>query len=318
METPEKNSAQATSEEDLVEVRKPTSLLIAQFFLFPLIIIAICAGIFLLVGNLAYEMRTAEQYLSGIRSGSETQRWQAAWELANLVKTNPKEMRSPEFIGSLISVYKESPDADIRVRGFVASMLGLLQEPSVVPTLLEGLRREERLKTADWREGMLRPSLSQIQENLIESQISTLLALGSIGDNAAVPGVLEHASSPDPDVRKAVAYALGSLKDPEAIPTLRVLLNDVKEDVQWNAAMALARLNNSEGAELLMKLTDLTYTTAMPGMTSELRTRLRVNAVVALGILKHEPARQLIEMLSETDPDLAVRYASLEALKKFG
>ena len=40
---------------DLTEVKKPTSLLVAQFFLFPLIVIAFGVGIFVLFGYMAYE-----------------------------------------------------------------------------------------------------------------------------------------------------------------------------------------------------------------------------------------------------------------------
>ena len=70
--------------DDLIEVRKPTSLLIAQFFLFPMIVIAICIGIFLLFGYLTYEQKTAQEYLSDVRTGSELCcRWQSAYELSN-------------------------------------------------------------------------------------------------------------------------------------------------------------------------------------------------------------------------------------------
>ena len=314
---PKNNTSPAPPIDDLVEERKPTSLLIAQFFLFPLIIIAICAGIFLFFGYISYEMRTAEQYLEGMRSGSETQRWQHAFELSNLVQSNPDSVKNPEFVGRLVTAYRDSPDSDIRVRGFIALMLGNLNDPSVVPTLVEGLKREERLKTTEWKEGILRPSLTEIQENLIQSQIWTLWALGSIGDNAAVPSVLEQANSPDPSVRLAVAYVLGAFKDPGAIPSLRVLLNDAREDVQWNAAFSLAQLNNTEGADLLMKLLEPGYLGSMADIAQESKSALRVNAVKAVGILRFEPAREKIRMLSQNDPDLAVRNAALEALSKY-
>ena len=48
------NSPALPPDEDLTEVRKPASLLIAQFFLFPLIIIGICVGIFLLFGYMMF------------------------------------------------------------------------------------------------------------------------------------------------------------------------------------------------------------------------------------------------------------------------
>jgi len=44
---------------------------------------------------------------------------------------------------------------------------------------------------------------------------------------------------------------------------------------------------------------------------------LMVNAVKCLGLLKYAPAQEKLRELSGNDPDLAVRNASLEALKKY-
>src|SRR5438094_10517299 len=80
--------------DDLIEVRKPTSLLIAQFFLFPLIIIAICIGIFLVFGYLTYEQKTAQEYLNDVRTGSELCcRWQSASELYNIISSQNDNCR---------------------------------------------------------------------------------------------------------------------------------------------------------------------------------------------------------------------------------
>ena len=76
------------AQDELVEEKRPTSLLIAQFFLFPLIIIAICVGIFLLFGYLTYEQKTPQEYLSEVRTGSELCcRWQSAYELSNMISS---------------------------------------------------------------------------------------------------------------------------------------------------------------------------------------------------------------------------------------
>ena len=42
-----------------------------------------------------------------------------------------------------------------------------------------------------------------------------------------------------------------------------------------------------------------------------------INAVKCLGALKHESAREKLVALSQSDPNLAVRDASLDALKKY-
>jgi len=311
-------------DEDLTEVRKPASLLIAQFFLFPLIIIGICVGIFLLFGYLIFgtaEEKTPAQYLQRMRSGNGTQRWQAAFELSNLVKAKPERARTPEFMESLTAAYKDTADEDIMVRGYIASIFGELKESSAVPLLAEGLRRDETLKSKQWDVGgfmrFFQPSVSQIREELLQDQIYTLWALRSIGDNSAVPVVLEFSKNQEASVRKVAAYVLGSLKDPRAVEDLRVLLNDSAEDVRWNAAFSLAQLNDSAGADLLMKLLDQSYVDSLPNMDGEQKGLLMANAVTGLGMLKHEPAREKIRALSENATVLRVRGASMEALKKY-
>src|SRR5438552_7412178 len=85
--------------EDLIEEKKPTSLLIAQFFLFPLIIIGICVGIFLLFGYLTYEQKTPGDYLRDVQTGSDLCcRWQAAYELSNIISSNKEAIRKSEFV----------------------------------------------------------------------------------------------------------------------------------------------------------------------------------------------------------------------------
>jgi len=315
--------------EDLVEVKKPTSLLVAQFFLFPLIIIAICVGIFVLFGYLIYEQRGPNEYLTDIQTGSGSTRWLAAVELSNQISSNTK-LKSPEFVQKVLALYANSKDDDPRVRGFLAVSLGKLGDRQAVPVLLQGLDEAEALKNSPDTAGP--NSLPQVIHNAfndpqtlqserreahIQNQIYTLMALGLIGDNAAVPGVLKHLRNDDASVRKIAAYVLGYLNDPSAVHDLQVALNDVKDDVRWNAAIALARLGDASGAEMLRKVIDREQLNAITDMTIEQKRELLVAAVQSLGLLKYEAARDKIRQLSETDPDLAVRNASIEAMKKF-
>ena len=116
--------------DDLIEVKKPTSLLIAQFFLFPLIIIAICIGIFLLFGYLTYEQKSPQEYLSEVRTGSELCcRWQSAYELSNMISSQKEKLRSKDFVNDLIKVYEGSRDADPRIRRYLALTMGHLGDP---------------------------------------------------------------------------------------------------------------------------------------------------------------------------------------------
>src|SRR2546426_8816043 len=164
--------------DDLIEIRKPTSLLIAQFFLFPLIIIAICIGIFLLFGYLTYEQKTAQEYLNDVRTGSELCcRWQSAYELSNIISSQKQKLRNTNFVDELVKVYQSSRSGDPRIRRYLALAMGHLGDPRAVPALVEGLSDSD-----------------------IDNQMNNLLALGSIADKSATPSVVERLTSSDPAV----------------------------------------------------------------------------------------------------------------------
>jgi HEAT repeat protein len=288
-------SVQVSAVDDLIEVKKPTSLLIAQFFLFPLIIIAICVGIFLLFGYLTYEQKSAQEYLNDVKSGSELCcRWQSAYELSNIISTQKDRLRNTDFVNDLIKVYQSSRSEDPRVRRYLALTMGHLGDARAIPALVEGLKDTES-----------------------DNQIYDMWALGSIGDPSAVPDITRKLEAKDPAIRRTAAYVLGALKDPRAAHALTVALNDSSDDVQWNAAIALAQLNDASGADILTRLLDRNYVNKLDGVTSDQKTQLVINAIKCLGLLKFEPAKDKIAALSQSDPDLAVRDASLEALKKF-
>src|SRR5438046_6896398 len=139
MET-KSTSIRVPSAEDLTEIKRPTSLLIAQFFLFPLIIIAICIGIFLLFGYLTYEQKSAREYLNEVRTGSELCcRWQSAYELSNIISSQKEKLRNGDFVNDLVKVYQGSRDGDPRVRRYLALTMGHLGDARAVPVLIEGL-----------------------------------------------------------------------------------------------------------------------------------------------------------------------------------
>jgi HEAT repeat protein len=75
-------------------------------------------------------------------------------------------------------------------------------------------------------------------------------------------------------------------------------------------------MNDSSGAGILVNLLDRSQVEKMDGMSPEQKSELIVNAVKCLGTLKFEGARDKIRELSQSDPDLSVRDASIEALKK--
>jgi HEAT repeat protein len=147
--------------------------------------------------------------------------------------------------------------------------------------------------------------------------MNNLLALGTIADKSATSAVVARLTSSDPAVRKMAAFVLSAIKDPAANRDLQVSLNDGNDEVRWYAAIALAQTGDPSGVEVLTRLIDRGYLEQLQGFAPEQKSQLLINAVKCLGLLKFEPAKDRILALSQGDPDLAVRDASLEALKNF-
>lgn len=317
---PKENPISVPPQEDLTEVKRPASLLVAQFFLFPLIIIAFGVGIFVLFGYIAYEEKSPESYLAVIRQNSgyfDRRRWQAASELTNVIASRPEELQGTRFAEEVLAAYVEarpdpgsarapetgtdrlwnlfSMDPDqAALRRFLAMCLGHLEHAPAVPALVEGL-----------------------SDPNAETQIWTMAALGKIAEASAAPAVAEMIESDDAGVRKMAVYVLGYLGDRSTMPALKSALSDPAADVRWNAAMSLARMKDPSGLDVLIGLTDRAYLAGFTEMTEEDRELVIINAVQCLGLLQEDRARELLASLSENDPSVRVRVAAQAALATY-
>jgi hypothetical protein len=304
---------------DLVEVKKPTSLLVAQFFLFPLIIIAFGVGIFVLFGYVAYDETTPGEYLSAIRSSGgyfDRQRWQAAAQMSNVIATQADELKGTAFADDLLAAYVDAqstretneastyqdplmellaldPD-ESQLRRFLAVSLGYLEHAPAVPALTRGLADPDA-----------------------ETQIWTLWALGMINDPSAAPSVVGTIDSSDVKVRQMAAYVLGVLKNPLTIRDLKSALGDPAADVQWTVAMSLAQMGDASGSELLVAVTDRKFFDGFAEMSDGDKEAVITNAVHCLGLLRLDSTRAHLALLSENDPSLKVRDAAITALELY-
>src|SRR5216110_1458597 len=76
-----------------------------QFVVFPLGVVLIGVGIFLLFGKLAGEEHAIPDYLSEIRSGSQHERWQAAYQLSKSLRRGEAK-RYPNLEEQVASIYR--------------------------------------------------------------------------------------------------------------------------------------------------------------------------------------------------------------------
>ncbi len=274
----------------------PRSRLIGQFVVFPLTIVIVGVAIYLLLGLLTAEDKTAEDYLNTIRIGGISSRWQAAHELVKVLAQEQRQGRvSPKFVGEMIRVFDASRSDDPRVRRFLARAMKMVKDPALVPVLISALDDPDD-----------------------ETRIYAAFSLGAQEDVRAVPPLIALASSDDAGIRKAAVYALGQLKDPRVQPVLEVALQDRAPDVRWNAALQLAGAGNNAGLDVLGEMLNRQYLKTLKQMSGEHRRNVMVEAIRAVKFLDARSMAPTLRDLREGDPDMQVRQAAIEVLKAWG
>lgn len=270
--------------------RESAKAILFQFVVFPLGVVAIGVGIFLLFGKLASSEQSIPEYLSEIRSGTSHRKFQAAYELSKSIKRG-EARRYPNLVLQVVDVYRRAREDDPRVRQYLALVLGRLGDTRATPALVEGL-----------------------SDPAVESRIYALLAIAELRDRSATPALMKAARDSEKDVRKTAVYALGQTGDPQAAPLLAEAVNDREADVRFNAALALAAHGDGRAAPALREMLDRSRLDRVSGMRAEQKEEAMVAAIAAYGRLAPAEARRDLPALAERDPDVRVRAAAREAL----
>ncbi|MGH9441249.1 MAG: HEAT repeat domain-containing protein [Thermoanaerobaculia bacterium] len=274
--------------------------LVLQFFLVPLLVVAVCVGIFFLFSLLTFERKSPSDYLADVKGGAANQRWQSAFELSRAVARIPPGPERRKLAEGTLEVFTHlrSDRADDRdVKRYLALVLGRLQDRSAIPALEESARDPDAMV-----------------------RLYSVWALGMLGDAGAVPTVILESNAEDPGARKMAAYVLGKIGDARAVPRLTAMTADHVADVRWNAAIALAELHDGAGKEVLRSMLDRR---SLARQAENLRPsqveEAMVNAAKAEALLGDGEARPVLEELARSDESLRVRDAArraAEALRK--
>lgn len=270
--------------------RESPRAILFQFVLFPLGIVAVAVGIFFLFGRLASDEQTIPEYLNEVRNGGQRERWQAAYQLSQLINAGEAK-KHPDLVNNVAAVYKASKDDDPRVRRYLSMVLGNLGDRRATPLLVEALGDQD-----------------------VETRIYAILALGRLKDPASVPHLLTQAKSEERDVRKAAVYALGEIGDPRALPVLAEALNDQTPDIRYNAAIAMARFGDARAIGVVREMLDRRRLDQVAGMRPDQKEATMLAAIPALLRIAPEEARAVLGPLAQSDPSLQVRSAAKEAL----
>jgi len=265
---------------------------VLQFFVVPLVVVALAAGVFLMFGYLTREDKSFAETLAEVRAGSLTRRWQAAYELSRRVVADPEAARASGVGPLVIDTFESARGEDARVRRYLASVLGALGDPAALPALVAALEDADP-----------------------ETRAHAAWALAALGDRRAVAALIERLrGEQDKEVRSVTAYALGRLGDPAALPALRVASEASDPALAWQATFARAQLGDATARPALLRLLDPGYVSAAPGITPEQQLEVRLNALRALVLVAEPEDRKLLSRLAAEDPELKLQAAAHEAL----
>lgn len=272
--------------------KESSKTILFQFVLFPLGVVAIAVGIFFLFGKLASDEQTVPDYLHEVQSGGRRERWQAAYQLSQLINAGAAK-KYPNLVNDVIRVHDGAKNDDPRIRQYLSMVLGNLGDRRATPLLIDALH-----------------------DRAPETRIYAALALGRLGDPSAVPALIDVFSTDERDVRKAAAYALGETRDPRALPVLVAALTDPIPDVRYNAAIAVSRYGDSRSIGVLREMLDRPRLDRVAGMRSDQKDATMLAAIPALVKIAPEEAKAILTPIAKNDPSLQVRSAASEALPK--
>jgi HEAT repeat protein len=272
--------------------------LVLDLLVFPLVMVAVGVGVFVLFGLITSEGKSPRDYLDLIRTGDSNRRWQAAYELSRVIQARRDPgLAEPRLVGQMVSLFEKAEGDDPRVRRFLALALGRLGDAGAVPVLLKYLRGAREGEGQD-----------------PETRVYAVWALGAIGDGAAVPELLRQMDEDDSGLRKTAAHVLGVFRGEEAEAALGRALGDPVGDVRWNAALALARHGDLAAVPVLAEMMDREELARDGAVTPAQTEEILLQAIQGAARLEDARLASRLAELGESDPSLRVRAAARRAL----
>lgn len=286
--------------------------LLLQWFVFPLLAVALCVGLYLSFRFLTADNKTSGDYLNDLGSGNPHRAWQAAFSLANEVNLDRlPENEKPAVGRRLLEMLDQSSPGAGQIRHYFILTLGRLRHADAVPKLLELARGPDTTE-----------------------KIYALLALAEIKSPAALETAYQALQDEDPAVRKTAAHFFaifvkaapgeppGLEKSSDITSHLRPLLRDSIPDVRWNTALALAEFRDTAAIPVLSEMLD------REGVSAELKksggldeTNLEKIIKAALGAAAHlrDPGLEAkVRKLAESDRGAGIMAAAKQALERMG
>ncbi len=268
-------------------------VIVHSFFVVPFLIAVFSVLLFAAVRILTIEKQTVYDFLSDVKNGGSTKRWQAAFELSKILANPNLVPQDPKFDHELIKAFQQSQHDDNRVRQYLALAMGRTGHEQCVDPLVEALKNEK-------------------EENLY----SVIYALGLLKAQKAAPVISTYLDHPNSRIRLVSVMALGNINDPASINLLKRTLNDSEPNVQWDSAISLAKMKDLCGKEILLKLLDRSYLSKFNEIDPEEQTHVILVTMEVSRQLNDPQLNAAIKRLAETDQNMNVRKLAMEIVNK--
>ena len=268
-------------------------VLFYSFFLIPLMITVIGVLFFMVVRFVTFESGNPQEYLTQIKIGSASKRWQSAYELSKILSNPDKLPLDEQFKNSLISAFEQSLHDDPKVRMYLALAMGRTGDDTYGESLMTALN-----------------------DDSAEIVTAATQALGLIQYSPAVAQLSMMAtSSKFQAVRLASAISLGQIGDESSLPLLKNLLNDEEANIRWDAAIALAKMGNNSGSSIINSLLNRSYYKNFNEIDSWETEKAILAAIQVSSQLGGEEFKLNLLTLAKEDPNMEIRNAALKTLE---
>ena len=271
-----------------------------SFFLIPFMLAIFGALFFFMFQFLTYEKNSPIDLLNNIQSGSATKRWQAAFELSNML--DKTEIDNKElFNNKLKSLFEKSQYDDPKVRAYLALAMGRTGNKEFGDVLIESLMDEN----PDVRLAIIK-SLGMLNyDDSCKDLEKIIISSNNISE------VLE------------ATISLGLIGNLDYKNVLVGNLNHEEPNIQWDSAIALAKMNDSSGSKIIKLLLNRNYYKQFPSKSDGSGLDLQeiegciLTAISVSSILIHSDFKDDLLYLSINDQNIKIRDLALKTFNQY-
>ena len=275
------------------EEQSTIKVLVHSFFVIPFIIVVFGVIFFFMFQILIDESDSADDYLDQIKVGSETKRWQSAFELGKILSNPDLRPESETFKNEMISTYKKAKTDNYLVRTYMALAMGRTADGYYGETLMTGIDDENP-----------------------NSRSAAISALGMIQYAPAV-GKIKMMLGPDQssEDRLTAVIALGMIGDESVISDLKRLLKDEEPNIRWDAAIALAKMGNNSGINEILYLLDRSYFDKFVNIDEWEKVQAMMVAIKMTEKLIDDRFISKLKYIALNDVNMKIRDSAIKVLK---